>query len=109
MAVERLSDTENGYFRILCVLSHLWLMLHHGLEDRLESILSFGSWNTDQSGKGKIIQPIDTAVLMIATGDKLHRKCMLTGGSKRKAHKGPWVSEQCFVENNYLFLWNLEN
>ena len=26
---------------------------------------------------------------------------MLTGGSKEKAHKGPWVSEQCFVENNY--------
>lgn len=24
------------------------------------------------------------------------------GGSKEKAHKGPWVSEQCFVENNYF-------
>ena len=77
-------------------------MLHHGSEDRLESTLSFGSETQIKDGKRRrSFQPIDIALLMIATGDKLHRKCMLTGGSKEKAHKGPWVSEQCFVENNY--------
>ena len=52
-------------------------------------------------------QPIDIAVLITATGDKLHRKCTLTGGSEEEAHKlkGPWVSEQCFVENNYFLLF----
>ena len=83
-------------------------MLNHGSEDWLESILSFASETQMKDGKERrSFQPIDIAVLITATGNKLHRKCTLTGGSEEKAHKlnGPWVSEQCFVENNYFLLF----
>lgn len=78
MAIEELSDTRMSCPRTLCVFSFT-TMLNHGM------ILPFGSETQMKDGKERRpFQPRDTAVLITATGDKLHRKCMVTRGLQRE-------------------------
>lgn len=59
-------------------------MLNHRLEDQLAGILSFVSEPQLKDGKEwKLFQSRD-AVLITATEDKLHRKCMATTGTKEQ-------------------------